>query len=315
MTIYLSCWAMAPDGPHGFDDLVNELQPAELKLFVERLDDRQAKGRQPASPEAGRAELLALIAEEEEHLEEVLEQHLERDETVDPALLFDGSEEGERLRRYEATCDRGLHAGAGGAEAAPPRRRGGCDRDCGDAGEWPGGEPPADGRRRGPRGRAGPDPLLDRRQRERDERSQRPSSVAGAPTPPRARWKSCRPRRTKPTPPPRSPHRSDQLQVLEPDGDGPRAVTNEANGPSPGQRRADDGQRTTDKGHCRPCGLARAALLRRTRRGLLGDARRQGSGPADEVEVAGRTRVGSIPRPERSIIFPGPRDERVRPLS
>ena len=108
MTIYLSCWAMAPDGPHGFADLVNELQPAELKLFVSRLDDRQAKGRRPASPEAGQAELLAVIAEEEERLEEVLEQHLERDETVDPALLFDGSEEGERLRRYEATCDRGL---------------------------------------------------------------------------------------------------------------------------------------------------------------------------------------------------------------
>ncbi len=108
MTIYLSCWAMAPAGPHGFADLVNELQPAELKLFIERLDDRLAKARQPASPEAGRAELLAVIAEEEERLEEVLEQHLERGETVDASLLFDGSEEGERLRRYEATCDRGL---------------------------------------------------------------------------------------------------------------------------------------------------------------------------------------------------------------
>ena len=27
MMIYLACWAMDPDGPHGFDDLVNELQP------------------------------------------------------------------------------------------------------------------------------------------------------------------------------------------------------------------------------------------------------------------------------------------------
>ena len=63
MTIYLSCWAMAPDGPHGFADLVNELHPAELELFVARLDDREAKGRQPADPEAGRAQLLALIAE------------------------------------------------------------------------------------------------------------------------------------------------------------------------------------------------------------------------------------------------------------
>ena len=109
MTIYLSCWAMAPDGPHGFADLVNELHPAELELFVARLDDREAKGRQPADPEAGRAQLLALIAGEEERLEEVLELHLERDAAVGlEPLLFDGSEEGERLRRYEATCDRGL---------------------------------------------------------------------------------------------------------------------------------------------------------------------------------------------------------------
>ena len=76
--------------------------------MIDRLDDRQAMSRRPASPEAGEAEVLKIIAEEEERLEEVLEQHLERDETVDPALLFDGSEEGERLRRYEATCDRGL---------------------------------------------------------------------------------------------------------------------------------------------------------------------------------------------------------------
>ena len=134
MMIYLACWAMAPDGPHGFADLVNELHPAELKLFIDRLDDRQAKSRQPASPEAGQAELLAIIAEEEERLEVVLEQHLERDETVDPALLFDGSEEGERLRRYEATCDRGLirvlaalrqrrRDGEAGATASGPRTR------------------------------------------------------------------------------------------------------------------------------------------------------------------------------------------------
>ena len=108
MMIYLACWAMDLNGPHGFQDLVNELQPAELKLFVERLDDREAMERRPADRASGKAELLAIVAEEEERLEAVLERHLERDETPDPALLFDGSEEGERLRRYEATCDRGL---------------------------------------------------------------------------------------------------------------------------------------------------------------------------------------------------------------
>ena len=109
MMIYLACWAMAPDGPHGFDDLVNELQPAELKLWIDRLDDRQAKSRRPASPEAGEAEVLKIIAAEEERLEEVLELHLERDEAggLEP-LLFDDSDSGERLRRYQLACNRTL---------------------------------------------------------------------------------------------------------------------------------------------------------------------------------------------------------------
>ena len=109
MMIYLACWAMDPNGPHGFDDLVNELQPAELKLWIDRLDDRQAKGRQPADPQAGEAELLKIIAEEEERLEEVLELHLERDEAggLEP-LLFDDSDSGERLRRYQLACNRTL---------------------------------------------------------------------------------------------------------------------------------------------------------------------------------------------------------------
>jgi hypothetical protein len=45
MMIYLACWAMDLDGPHGFQDLVNELQPAELKLWIDRLDDREAMDR------------------------------------------------------------------------------------------------------------------------------------------------------------------------------------------------------------------------------------------------------------------------------
>ncbi len=174
MTIYLSCWAMAPAGPHGFADLVNELQPAELKLFIDRLDDRLAMGRRPESPEAGRAELLAVIAEEEERLEEVLEQHLEREETIDPVLLFDSSDEGERLRRYEVTCDRGLLRVLA---ALRQRRRDGEGGATATAGTQDNGKaasgPPA-GRRRGPRGPGGPDPLLNGRHRDRDERSQRP---------------------------------------------------------------------------------------------------------------------------------------------
>ncbi len=109
MMIYLACWAMDLNGPHGFADLVNELQPAELKLWIDRLDDRRAMSRRPASPEAGEEEVLKIIAAEEERLEEVLELHLERDETagLEP-LLFDDSDSGERLRRYQLACNRTL---------------------------------------------------------------------------------------------------------------------------------------------------------------------------------------------------------------
>ena len=109
MMIYLACWAMDLDGPHGFQDLVNELHPAELKLWIARLDDREAMDRRPADRASGQAELLKIIAEEEERLEEVLELHLERDEAVGlEPLLFDDSESGERLRRYQLACNRTL---------------------------------------------------------------------------------------------------------------------------------------------------------------------------------------------------------------
>ena len=109
MMIYLACWAMDPGGPHGFQDLVNELHPAELKLWIDRLDDREAMDRRPADRPSGQAELLKIVAEEEERLEEVLELHLERDEAVGlEPLLFDDSDSGERLRRYQLACNRTL---------------------------------------------------------------------------------------------------------------------------------------------------------------------------------------------------------------
>ena len=48
-----------------------------------------------------------MIAEEEERLEEVLELHLKRDEAAGSApLLFDDSESGERMRRYQPSGNR-----------------------------------------------------------------------------------------------------------------------------------------------------------------------------------------------------------------
>ena len=112
MMIYLACWAMDPDGPHPFQDALNELADAEQKRFIERLDDRGATVVKPADPEAGEAALLAIVAAAVTRLEGLLAGH-ERRHAVDTpgrldALAFDDSDPGERLRRYQLACGRTL---------------------------------------------------------------------------------------------------------------------------------------------------------------------------------------------------------------
>ncbi len=109
MLIYLCGWAMDPNDQYGFSDMVNEMGPGERKVFVERLNNREAMAAAPPDEEAARTMLLALIAEEEERLEGILAQHLEREEAEAAAsLAFDASPEGDRLRRYEADNERTL---------------------------------------------------------------------------------------------------------------------------------------------------------------------------------------------------------------
>ncbi len=109
MLIYLCGWAMDPRDQHGFSDMANELGPGERKVFVERLNEREAMMAMPPDENAARATLLALIAEEEERLDGILTSHLEREEAeAEAELAFDTSAEGERLRRYEAEYERAL---------------------------------------------------------------------------------------------------------------------------------------------------------------------------------------------------------------
>ena len=264
MAIYLACWAMHPDGPHGFDDLVNELHPAELELFVERLDDREAMERRPADAQAGQAELLAIVAEEEERLEEVLELHLERDEAVDAALLVRRQRGGRAAASVRGDVRPGAAAGAGGAEAAAPRRRGGCDRDRGARDQ---------GRRRAGRSEedAGDRAAVLARllssmagDRERDERSQRPRVWPGCADPapcemevlPDATNEANTPAGSDRTAGRRAGRDGREAVTNEANGasgttdDGRESVTNEANGPS---RATDNGQPTTDNRCSRPC--------------------------------------------------------------
>ena len=107
MSIYLSCGAIEDSYPHIFRDVMTELDGVEQNRFVERLNARRMTERGPVGAEAGQAELLAMIAAEEARLEAALAVHLEHDEARG-VLEFDDSDVGERLRRYQASCDRTL---------------------------------------------------------------------------------------------------------------------------------------------------------------------------------------------------------------
>src|SRR5215468_10302869 len=80
--IYLDCWAVGQVDVPIFLDVARELHNGERKRLEQQIEERWAwiDGRQTAGPEAGRAGLLGLIAEEEARLEEVLAIHLEREE-------------------------------------------------------------------------------------------------------------------------------------------------------------------------------------------------------------------------------------------
>ena len=105
--VYLGCAAMAP-GTIQFLDVATELDHAERKRFMERLDEREVMRGPPPDENAGRERLLAIVGAEEERLEELLAIRLERGDADDLLSAFDASDAGERLRRYQATCDRAL---------------------------------------------------------------------------------------------------------------------------------------------------------------------------------------------------------------
>ena len=109
MGLYLACWSMEPEVTHPFADVTYELDVAERKRFVERMEGREAWERTPASAKAGLAELLELITEQEERLEKALALHLERESAAaGDRLGFEDTEAGERLRRYQLACNRTL---------------------------------------------------------------------------------------------------------------------------------------------------------------------------------------------------------------
>jgi hypothetical protein len=107
--LYMACWAMEPEVKHPFADVYTELHADEKARLIERLEGRLAWQEAPKSPEAGRTELVALVAEQVNHLEELLARHLDRDAAAGvDRLEFDDSHAGELIRRYQMACNRTL---------------------------------------------------------------------------------------------------------------------------------------------------------------------------------------------------------------
>jgi hypothetical protein len=109
LSIYAWCTAMDTSGLIALKDLTNELHWNEQKRLADWITRRWAEPEDRPDAETAKAALLALVSEEEGRLEDALASHLQRHEaSAGAALEFDASDEGERLRRYQATCDRAL---------------------------------------------------------------------------------------------------------------------------------------------------------------------------------------------------------------
>jgi hypothetical protein len=108
LTIYACCTAMDTTGSIALKDLTNELHWNEQKRLADWITRRWAEPEDRPDAETAKAALLALVTDEEQRLEDLLGMLLDRDQTSRPTLEFDDSDSAERLRRYQATCDRSL---------------------------------------------------------------------------------------------------------------------------------------------------------------------------------------------------------------
>ncbi len=159
--IYAASWALHEEAGNPLQGVCTELDDAERKRFIARLNDRRAARDMPVDAAAAEVELRGLIDEEESRLEGVLAGHLARAEATAVARAsFDESPTGERLRRYEQASERSL---VGLLEALRKHRReasrakeGGPGRDRSDGGEGPGGGAAARAADGPPRGGQGP---------------------------------------------------------------------------------------------------------------------------------------------------------------
>ena len=108
--LYLASHVLLNQGGEPFQDIIDELSPAEAPSFRQSLQSRRYNALAPKDAAAARQALLEIVDLATEQLQmkmEVLSQIAELDAaSAADRASWDDSPEGERLRRYEITCSR-----------------------------------------------------------------------------------------------------------------------------------------------------------------------------------------------------------------
>ena len=108
--LYLASHVLLNQKGEPFQDIIDELSPAEVPSFRQSLQSRRYNALAPKDAAAARQELLEIVDLATEQLQmkmEVLSQIAELDAaSAGDRASWDDTPEGERLRRYEITCSR-----------------------------------------------------------------------------------------------------------------------------------------------------------------------------------------------------------------
>ena len=108
--VYLASFALVNQEGDPFQEILNDLSDDEVPTYKNHLKQRQYGALAPKDAAVARQTLLEIVDRTTERLQEKAEmfRHLAEIDAVSAAdrLSWDDTPEGERLRRYELTCER-----------------------------------------------------------------------------------------------------------------------------------------------------------------------------------------------------------------
>jgi hypothetical protein len=110
--VFLASFVLKGDTGHWYWEIIVEMNDADAKRFRNSAATRQLNSLKPADAGKARQALLGIIERGTERLSVKAEAHRERARVMaalaPDILAFDGSPDGERLRRFELASGRGL---------------------------------------------------------------------------------------------------------------------------------------------------------------------------------------------------------------